>query len=420
MNILRRSLAASFHAAHSAMIVGAAALALGAFTAGQAQAQGVLCDGNTIEVSFGEPLDINVNFYSTISWVSGAPSSNVLVTAINGVPQVPGLGIVPAFIYRNRQPGSVTVTNNFTDGDAIVRCSQGTPPTSDRPPLSTPASTSASLQSSATNAAITKVMLARFGKGRDLSASNNGILVSTRGLDAAADSLGEPELNAWVSGEGRSFSGEQTGQNLNLTVGLDRFVTSDFLLGGYVGIGVQSLTAAGTTTDTQSPVLGVYAARRFGDDMFVSGFVGLARPEYKVGSDSAMSKRVMAGLSLTGEFELGMVRLQSSASVLASQEDVPAFGGSSADKLESLQGKLDLRAEPLARFENGVLPYISLAAEVNRQSFNAGEENFTKPRLGLGGDMALGKGTLRFDLDYGFVAQDTNDLGAKLTYNFAF
>jgi hypothetical protein len=268
--------------------------------------------------------------------------------------------------------------------------------------------------------AINTNIAGRFGMGSGFAASSNGLFVSTRGLDAAADSLGEPELNAWVSGEARRFTGGHSGQNASLTLGLDHLVTSDFLLGGYVGMGTQSLTAAGNTTDTQSPVLGAYAARRFGDDMFVSGFVGIARPDYQVGNDSAAGERVMAGLSLTGELELGVVRLQPSAGVLTSTENLPALGASAADTLANLQGKLAVRVEPMARFENGMLPYLSLAAEVNKLSSNAGEESFVKPRLGLGGDMALGKGTLRFDLDYGFVAQDTNDLGAKLTYNFAF
>lgn len=283
------------------------------------------------------------------------------------------------------------------------------------------AANSMSSQSTATQSAINTNVAARFGNGGGFNASSNGVFVSSRGLDAAANSLGEPELNVWVSAEGRRFTGSNTGDSQNLTLGADRLLTADFLIGGYIGVNTQSLTSAGSTTDSQSPLLGIYAARSFNETLFLSGFAGFGKPEYTQGPNTATGSRSVMGLSLNGEAQTTYLRIQPSVSVLAARENVPALGGSAAATLEHVSGSLALRAQPLNRYDSGMLPYVSLAADFSRQSLGAVEtDSFTKPRFGFGADWQLVSGTLRLDVDYGTINSGTNDLGAALTYDFRF
>lgn len=320
---------------------------------------------------------------------------------------------------RNPDPYAAPV---LTYQPSSFRCESAaslTPPVADEA-TPTAAAMSVSTQTSATQSAITTNIAGRFGAG-GFSAGANNIFVSSRGLDAAADALGEPELNAWVALEGRRFTGTSTGDSRSITFGIDRLVNPDLVIGGFIGLGDQTVTSAGTTTATSAPLIGAYGARKINDTLFLTGFAGYGRPEYSVGAQRGTATRRLAGVALNGSFAAQGLTFKPAVSVLASQEDMPALGTSAADTLRNVQGQLDLRVEPQQRLANGLLPYARLAADFNRQSSNAGEtDSFTKPRIGFGADWQLASGTLRLDVDYGSINSGTNDLGAALTYDFRF
>ncbi len=279
---------------------------------------------------------------------------------------------------------------------------------------------SVTVQASVTQTAINTNVQGRFG-GSGISADANGLTVSTRGLDTAIADLGEPELNAWVGIEGRRLSGTTTGESRNLSFGIDRLVSPNLVVGGYVSYNDQTATVGGATTTTRSPLFGLYAARKLNNGLFLSGFVGYGRPDYTTGATRFTATRQVVGLSLSGQFDAGGLRLTPLASLLASREDLPAAGTFAADRLENTQASLSVRAEPAQRLPNGILPYVTLGAEYRRQGSNAvAFDTFTKPRLGLGVNWQLAAGSLRFDVDYGAITSTANDMGASLVYDFTF
>lgn len=284
----------------------------------------------------------------------------------------------------------------------------------------TPAQVSIGTQTNATVTAINTNIAGRFG-GTGFGAGDSNIFVSTSGLDAGSGALDRPELNAWIAFDGRRFTGESTGNSRNLTFGLDHLVTPDLVIGGFIGMNLQDLTTAGTTADTRAPLFGAYAAHKINNGLFVSGFAGYGRPEYTVSGTDYTSTRKMVSLSLNGSFPWRSLQLKPDVTLLATQEDIPASAVSTADTLTDVQTKVALRAEPQQRLQNGLLPYLSLAADYRRKSSDLQSlEAIAEPRLGFGADWQLSAGSLRFDVDYGTVASGTNDLGIGVTYDFRF
>lgn len=294
-------------------------------------------------------------------------------------------------------------------------------PTPTPEPTPTPAAqTSVTVQASVTQNAINTNIAGRFG-GSGMAANSNGLTVSSRGLDTAVADLGEPELNAWVGVEGRRFTGTTTGNSRNLSFGLDRLVSPNFVIGGYVSYNDQTATVGGASTTTKSPLFGAYAARKMENGLFFSGFIGYGRPDYTIATTRFTATRRVVGASISGQFVAAGLRLTPLASLLASREDLPAAGSLAADQLDNREASLSLRVEPAQRFANGILPYATLGAEYRRQGTNlVAYDSFTKPRLGLGFDWQLAAGNLRFDLDYGNITSTANDLGASLVYDFKF
>lgn len=299
---------------------------------------------------------------------------------------------------------------------ARITCGEAAPTTT---PTSA-AQTSVTVQASVTQTAINTNIAGRFGSS-GIAASSNGLTVSTRGLDTAIADLGEPEFNAWVGIEGRRFTGTTTGDSRNFSIGFDRLVSPNLVIGGYVSYNDQTATVGGASTTTKSPLFGAYAAHKLNNGLLLSGFVGYGRPDYTIGTTSFTATRKVAGLSMSGQFEAGNLRLTPLASLLSSSEDLPAADSFAADRLENTQASLTIRAEPLQRFASGILPYASLGAEYRRQGSNLGTYDiFTKQRIGLGFDWQLEAGNLRVDLDYGSINSTSNDIGLSFVYDFKF
>lgn len=321
---------------------------------------------------------------------------------LEGISTTPGENIDGVFFCREAPPVS---TGPTAAQQQVTRASV--------------AQQAASGQANAVGSALSTNIAGRFGGG-GVSATRDAIFVSSQGLDRAQNQFERPELNAWASVEARQFSGGSQGHSRSLTLGMDRFVTSDFLLGGFVSLADSKTTANAATTEIRAPLLGIYAARRF-DQLFLSAHLGYGRPDYQSATSRFTATRQMVGLSLDGNFEMGLVRIMPALSLSASREALPANGALAADRLTAQQARLSLRVEPLARYGNGVLPYLSLAAEHGRQSSRAAaDQSFTKPRLGLGFDWTRGAGVLRLDLDRGNLSANTRDTGLRLSYDWSF
>jgi hypothetical protein len=400
-------------------------------SAQSALAQGirVACDGTprTLDASYEFSVqtgDVLINLADdSMAGLRAYNSSNDLVAFAN-------LRVNETFTVPASADGGIVLasTLNTLAGTAIVRCGE-TAPVSPAPENPTPAPTSPTaaaqtsviVQTSVTQSAINTNIAGRFGQGAGFSANANGIVASSRGLDSAVSDLGQPDLNAWVGVEGRRYSGTTMGDSRNLSFGIDRLLSPNLVVGGFISYNDQTATVGGQTTTTQSPLFGLYAARKMTNGLFISGFAGYGRPDYTVGTTKFTATRTTLGLSVSGQFEAGGLSLTPLAGLLATREELPAAGIFAADTLENVQASLSLRAEPAQRFANGMLPYVSLAAQYNRQSSNLNDtETFTKPRIGLGVDWQLAAGNLRFDLDYGSLAKTSNDLGASLVYDFKF
>ncbi len=419
-NFAGRALAQGIMArARSAVLIGTFA-SLGALSLGQtasAQALSAACNGSiwTLDSSHSFPAKTG-DVYTNVQDDSmanlevrnslGASVTNVQIRH-NETYTVPS----------NANGGSVLATKvNTLAGTPRLSCGAAAAATTP----ATAAQTSVTVQAKVTQAAINTVVAGRFG-GPGIAANSNGLTVSTRGLDGAIGDFGEPELNAWVGIEGRRFSGTTTGDSRNISFGIDRLVNPDLVVGGYVSYNDQTAIAGGAKTITKSPILGAYAGYKLKNGLFVSGFFGYGRPDYTIGTTRFTATRKMLGLSMSGQFVAGGVRLTPLASLLTTREDMPAAGSLAADRLDNTQASLSLRAEPLARLANGMLPYISLGAEYHRQGSNlVAYSTIFKPRLGLGFDWQLPAGNLRFDLDYGSLSRTSNDLGASLVYDFKF
>lgn len=403
----------------------------------------VLCDGSTHVISArgstelrpvsgdtslgGYTVNIRYGYPDDSFAYSGEDTGTFVFTAgsINGTKTLPDFVTHASVdIAAEHDPGDQAMQVTCTRPVAGAPAAPGTPPTTPTTPaVTTAAATSVSAQADATQTALNTNIAGRFDNGAGVSASGSNLTVSSRGLDQGIDQLGEPELNAWVSVDARRFSGGQTGNVRGITLGLDRLLQPDLLVGGFVGISDSALTPTGSTTDVQTnaPIFGLYGAKKFNDGLFLSGFVAHGRPKYSVGATAFAARRTMGGLTLQGETAVSVLRIMPSASVLTTLEDIPTSAAGAADKLRSTNAKLAVRAEPKARMKNGLLPYFSLAAEYGAQNSNlSASSTFTKPRIGLGADWKLAAGTLRIDFDYGSVSDATTAIGASLTYDFRF
>lgn len=384
-------------------------------------AQGLLdrdtfCNGSIQSVGDGDSISVRTG--DVFTWLDGPVS--IFVGSFIGSTNtydLTDLGVVTVGAGEN---GAVYLF--AVDGGAQITCvagPEGESPEIEGAQLTNAAQASITVQAGVTQTAISTNIAGRFG-GTGFAAGPSNIFVSTRGLDTAIAQLGEPELNAWAALDARRFSGASTGDSHNVTFGIDRLVSPDLVIGAFAGVNDQTVTEGGLTTATLAPLYGVYAARRYRDNIFINGYLGIGQPKYTTGPITFTAKRRVLSLSLIGEYQAGKMMLSPTTTILASQEVMPASSGA-ADTLHNLQAKFGLRAQPIQRMANGMLPYASLAVEYREQGSDlAGIDSFVRPRLGLGFDWQLPAGALRADLDYGAVNSGTNDLGASLIYDFKF
>lgn len=262
----------------------------------------------------------------------------------------------------------------------------------------------------------------RWGGGSD-TVSRNFIHLSTSGRPGA-NAFETPEFNAWMSLQWRRYSGGSDGHSADLTLGLDRYVTPDLIVGGYFAFGQSDMTTGATTLSANSPALGVYASQRFADGLFLDGSFGIARPRVKVGTGRFTSTRYSASLQLSGETTMGTLTVSPFANLLGTLDQQPAYTGGTgavaADDVKSVTASLGARFEPTIGFGNGWRPWLSIAWDHGSLRSNTGREAFDAPRIGLGLSGMIGDGELTFEADAGKVSSNTRDLGLTLSYEWRF
>jgi hypothetical protein len=283
----------------------------------------------------------------------------------------------------------------------------------------------ASGQTNATRTGISSNTQNRLNGGGGNTATRNSIFLSTQNLPGAQSQFGQPEWNAWISAEGRSYSGDFDGWTGNAVAGLDTLISNDLLVGALLAYGRTDIQSATQQTEITSVALGAYFAKRLQSDLFLDGFVSVARPEYQTQGTAFSSSRTSASLSLTGNYTGGALNVTPFAKFGAYSEQQPAYTGTggavAANDITNISVALGAKVEPLAATASGILPYISLGLDYGSNTGTiSGTSAFMSPRIGVGGGMDIASGHLSVDVDAGKVQEGVRDLGLRATYEFSF
>jgi hypothetical protein len=248
----------------------------------------------------------------------------------------------------------------------------------------------ANSQTNATRTDISNNTQNRLNGGGGNTATCNSVFLSTQNLPGAQSQFGQHEWNAWVSLEGRTD--------------------------------IQNATQR---TEITSVALGVYFAKRAQSDLFLDGFISVARPEYQTQGTAFSSSRTSASLTLTGNYRGGAWNVTPFGKFGAYSEQQPAYTGTggavAANDITNISLALGAKVEPVAPMASGILPYISLGLDYGANTSTiAGTSAFFSPRIGVGGGMDIASGYLSVDLDAGKVQEGVRDLGLRATYEFSF
>ncbi len=322
-----------------------------------------------------------------------------------------------AVITTPAQPFTLTATENgvyvFAQqaGGALISC-----------PAPAAGSAFIDTQTTAVQTATSRNTQARLnGNGPNNQVTQNSVFLSTSNLPGAQSQFGQPELNAWVSLEGRSLNGATTGRTLDLVLGVDRLISSRLIVGALVAYGRQDLTAGATNTQVNSPSVGAYFATRLQGDWLADGYLSLARPAYDVNGATFTASRVSGSFAISGNYEGFGLDIAPFAKLNGYREAQPAYGAVAANDITRLNTSVGARLSPLAAFDSGVLPYISVAVDYGMTDSTAGgRDTYWAPRLGAGFSTALAGGFLSIDVDAGRIRSNVTDLGLRATYEMSF
>ena len=254
-------------------------------------------------------------------------------------------------------------------------------------------------------------------------ASENTLFFSTQSI--AGDGT-NPDWNAWVSVEGRQYSGTLDGFSADLVIGVDKMVRDDLIIGGMVALGRVNLKNTTQTSEVSSTAVGAYFAKRFQDALFMDGSVTFAQPKYKTDGASFTASRTSISLGLQGSITTGKMQITPSGQLTGYSEKLPAYTGTSgavaANTVANISLHVSAKLEPLAPVAGGILPYVTLGVDYGSNvSTAAGTQTFVAPRLGAGFSMAMDNGgNFSVDVDAGKVQSGVRDLGLRASYDFSF
>ena len=329
-------------------------------------------------------------------------------------------------------PGSFTVPNGITSvrfdsqgANPFITCTKpvaaNTDLAGDRKGARVGSTLSATSQIRTTGFGVSSNGQNRLNGGGGNGATRNTVFLSTQSLPGAQSQFDAPDWNAWISAEGRRYDGGFDGSSADVVVGVDNLISGNLIAGALLSYGRTDVRDATQRTQVTSLAVGAYFATRLQGDLFLDGFLTYGRPEYTVGANSFTATRTALSLSLSGNYSGGTFSVTPFGKLTGYREAQPVFGAVAANDISSLNASLGAKVEPLAPMANGVLPYISLAADYGSKTSTAnGTETFSSPRMGLGFGMATGGGYLSMDLDAGKVQSDVRDMGLRATYEFSF
>jgi|GEM_PF-6410137 len=256
----------------------------------------------------------------------------------------------------------------------------------------------------------------RFALAGGAPLAGNGLFTSTKG--------GNEEVSAWVSTTGRAFWDGYEGGSLDLSFGVDRFVSANTLVGVMVGLNQLSVSdASGAETDATAAMIGLYAAHDTTDGILTDGNIALARTSYDASGSSFDTTRVMVGLGVSAVIEKSTGILQPRARITGAWEDFPGgvtgvVAGNTRQIIASVGARYDWAA-PLAG--TALKPFISLDLEyASLQDTSGVQDDILAPRFGLGVNGTVGTGTLSASIDIGQTAANVYDAGIDISYEFTF
>ncbi len=290
--------------------------------------------------------------------------------------------------------------------------------------VGTVAAISANSQTRAMQTGTSNNSRSRFGGTSNNVASRNQLFFSTQNL--SNNPMERPDLNVWVSAEGRYYSGGYDGYSADVIVGADKLFSSDFLAGLMLAYGHVDIGDATDNAIANSPAVGAYFAIKFAGDLILDGYVSYARPEYKLNGATLKSDRVSVSLAVSGDHRTGTLNIRPFASVSGYSERQPSYTGTggavAANDIDEYKASLGARFEMSGALgTTGMTPYMSAAVDYGHSNSTAkGTTNFAAPRLGFGMSGPVGEGYLSIDLDGGKVSSKSYDLGVRANYGFKF
>ncbi len=255
----------------------------------------------------------------------------------------------------------------------------------------------------------------RFGSG-DVAQPSNGVFASSKGR---AD-----EVSAWVSMTGRTYWDSYEGNAVDLTFGLDKFVSANSLAGVMVGVNRLSVSnSAGSSTDATAAMVGVYAAHSYASGTLTDAYLAWSRVSYDASGSSFDTDRWTAGIAATGNIEQATGTLQPRARISASWEDFPTgVSGVVAGTTEQYVVAIGARFDWKDALEGTALkPFASVDLEYGSvKDTSSVRDTFLAPRFGFGVNGMLGGGFLTASIDAGRTTSSVFDAGLDLNYEFNF
>lgn len=283
---------------------------------------------------------------------------------------------------------------------------------------------SANSQTNATNTGVGLNTKARFGYGGNF-VSSDSVFLSTANLSSSQ--FLPADWSAWVSFEGRGYSGGMSGFSMDLVGGVDRMITPDLVIGVLGGFGRTVVSNSGTPEVVSSPMLGFYFGNNAKSGLIIDGFISAAKPVYDVNGATFRASRQSLGLTLSGKIQKTSVALEPFLFARGYQEAQPAYtmgGGGVVGQNEttafsaSLGVKLSMQG---AQSTKTAIPYISASADYRViSSTNGSKDRVLAPRIGFGFSGKLGAADVSLDVDIGKARSDTIDRGVKLGYQLKF
>lgn len=256
----------------------------------------------------------------------------------------------------------------------------------------------------------------RFAMADGNTSSGDQLFASTKGQGQ--------DVSAWVSTSGRTYWDGYEGESVDLTLGLDSFVSQKTLVGVMLGFNSLSVTdLSGASTDADAAMFGVYAAHGYSNGLLTDAYLAWSRVSYDASGASFKTDRVMASIGVSGMIEQAGGTLQPRARLTGTWEDFPTgitgvVAGNTEQLLASVGAQFDWRD---ALTGTNLRPFISVDLEYgNAKDTSGNRDEFLAPRIGFGVNGSVEGGILSASVDFGRTTSDVYDAGLDLSYEVQF